>query len=150
MLKLQFRALKRYKVIDYGLADFEARYAAGMIGDAAAHGTQSAPKEETHRQRKQRERESEKDPGSTARRTLALRKNVIPSVSQQASMQAVSKTRDCQGFVPFIHLTIFMLVNRLVLLCLVHEWVLLIAGFHTGAHLAICLEAQGRCVPPAV
>ena len=71
----------RYKVIDYGLADFEARYAAGMIGEAADHGTQLAPKEETHRQRKQREREAERDPGTTARRTLALRKNVIPSVS---------------------------------------------------------------------
>ena len=71
----------RYKVIDYGLADFEARYAAGMIGDAAEHGTQSAPKEETHRQRKQREREAERDPSSSAKRTLALRKNVIPSVS---------------------------------------------------------------------
>ena len=73
--------LSRYKVIDYGLADFEARYAAGMIGDAAEHGTQSAPKEETFRQRKQREREAEQNPGSYARRTLALRKNVIPSVS---------------------------------------------------------------------
>lgn len=68
-------------MIDYGLADFEARYAAGMIGDAAEHGTQSAPKEETHRQRKQREREAERDPSSSAKRTLALRKNVIPSVS---------------------------------------------------------------------
>ena len=73
--------LSRYKVIDYGLADFEARYAAGMIGDAAEHGTQSAPKEETFRQRKQREREAEQNPGGSARRTLALRKNVIPSVS---------------------------------------------------------------------
>ena len=73
--------LYRYKVIDYGLADFEARYAAGMIGDAAEHGTQSAPKEETFRQRKQREREAEQNPGGYARRTLALRKNVIPSVS---------------------------------------------------------------------
>lgn len=68
-------------MIDYGLADFEARYAAGMIGAAADQGTQSAPKEETHRQRKQREREAERNPGSTARRTLALSKNVIPSVS---------------------------------------------------------------------
>ena len=39
----------RYKVIDYGLADFEARYAAGMIGAAADQGTQQAPKEETFR-----------------------------------------------------------------------------------------------------
>ena len=73
--------LSRYKVIDYGLADFEARYAAGMIGDAAEHGTQSAPKEETFWQRKQREREAERNPGGSARRTLSLRKNVIPSVS---------------------------------------------------------------------
>lgn len=79
-LRVMF-VMSRYKVIDYGLADFEARYAAGMIGEAADHGTQLAPKEETHRQRKQREREAERDPGTTARRTLALRKNVIPSVS---------------------------------------------------------------------
>ncbi|KAL3142839.1 hypothetical protein ABBQ38_003132 [Trebouxia sp. C0009 RCD-2024] len=79
--KSGFRPPHRYKVIDYGLADFEARYAAGMIGAAADQGTQSAPKEETHRQRKQREREAERNPGSTARRTLALSKNVIPSVS---------------------------------------------------------------------
>ena len=36
-------------MIDYGLADFEARYAAGMIGAAADQGTQQAPKEETFR-----------------------------------------------------------------------------------------------------
>ena len=85
--------LSRYKVIDYGLADFEARYAAGMIGDAAEHGTQSAPKEETFRQRKQREREAEQNPGGSARRTLSLRKNVIPSVS--VALQHKQNTWDC-------------------------------------------------------
>ncbi len=67
-------------MIDYGLADFEARYAAGMIGAAADRGTQQAPKEETFRQRKKREREQEEDPGKTTRLTLSLKKNVIPNV----------------------------------------------------------------------
>lgn len=79
--KSGFRPPHRYKVIDYGLADFEARYAAGMIGAAADQGTQQAPKEETFRQRKKREHEQEEDPGKTTRLTLSLKKNVIPSVS---------------------------------------------------------------------
>ena len=70
----------RYKVIDYGLADFEARYAAGMIGAAAEQGTQQAPKEETFRQRKKREHAQEQDPGRSARMTLTLRRSVIPKV----------------------------------------------------------------------
>ena len=71
----------RYKVIDYGLADFEARYAAGMIGDAADQGTQQAPKEETFRQRKRREHQQEDDPNKSTRLTLSLKKNVIPKVT---------------------------------------------------------------------
>lgn len=70
----------RYKVIDYGLADFEARYAAGMIGEAADKGTASAPKEETFRERRQREREMETDPTTRTKKTLSLKMNVIPKV----------------------------------------------------------------------
>ena len=70
----------RYKVIDYGLADFEARYAAGMIGTAADKGTADAAKEETFRQRKQREHEQEQNPVKT-RSTLGIKRSVIPKVS---------------------------------------------------------------------
>ena len=70
----------RYKVIDYGLADFEARYAAGMIGDAAHKGTASAPKEESFHQRRKREKELETDPVKATRKSLSLKMNVIPKV----------------------------------------------------------------------
>ena len=67
-------------MIDYGLADFEARYAAGMIGEAADKGTANAPKEETFRERRQREREMETDPTTRTKKTLSLKMNVIPKV----------------------------------------------------------------------
>ena len=67
-------------MIDYGLADFEARYAAGMIGAASDKGTPDAPKEETFRQRKKREHEQESSPGRT-RSMLGIKKSVIPKVS---------------------------------------------------------------------
>lgn len=109
--------LSRYKVIDYGLADFEARYAAGMIGDAADHGTQSAPKEETHRQRKQREREAERDPGNVARRTLALRKNVIPSVSCKLHDKQLTEDLTLFCLVQQEHLHTVLVLSR-ALFCL--------------------------------
>ena len=81
VLSLQSMLLCRYKVIDYGLADFEARYAAGMIGDAASKGTPRAPKEESFHQRRRREKELETDPAKATKKSLSLRMNVIPKVT---------------------------------------------------------------------
>ena len=39
---------------------------------------------------------------------------------------------------------------RAVIYYLMHESVLLHVGLHTGAHLAVCLEAQGRCLPSSL
>lgn len=74
-------------MIDYGLADFEARYAAGMIGDAASKGTPQAPKEESFHQRRKREKEVETDPAKATKKSLSLKMNVIPKVTSGRSLR---------------------------------------------------------------
>jgi hypothetical protein len=72
----------RYKVIDYGLADFEARYAAGMVGAEASQGTDRAPKEASFR----------------SRRAKGVKRNFLPLPLDVKNMHLIPKVSPLERF----------------------------------------------------
>lgn len=115
-----------------------------MIGDAASKGTPRAPKEETFRERRKRERELETDPAKATKKTISLKMNVIPKVaSSLASPLPGQNTLACSSRCRHLCMVCQVLVCMPLVCCFSidfpsTEHIL----YHRIAILLVCIVAQ--------